>query len=307
MKIATTTGDFDRYLKTDEEKILELHRAGFRYIDFSMYSFTPDCVYMNDGWQEEVARLGRLAESLGMQFVQAHSQGGNPLSSDESHVDFLLRATLRAIEICGLLGIKNIVVHNGEADGLSKESWFILNKAFYEKLLPTAERCSVNILCENSTACNMGDMYFINTGKDMREFIEFVGHPLVHGCWDTGHGNCEGAQYDEILALGDELYAIHYNDNSADKDEHVAPFMGTLNHDEIMTALRDVGFGGYFTLECGNSLFPYNQWTGKRRRFRDGTADLKLSEPQLFMQRHVEAMVYQTAQWMLTEYGVFEE
>ena len=28
MKIATTTGDFAFYCKTDEEKIKELHRAG---------------------------------------------------------------------------------------------------------------------------------------------------------------------------------------------------------------------------------------------------------------------------------------
>ncbi len=37
MKIATTTGDFGFYCKNDEERIRELHKAGFRYIDLSMY------------------------------------------------------------------------------------------------------------------------------------------------------------------------------------------------------------------------------------------------------------------------------
>ena len=305
MKIATTTGDFGFYCKTDEERIRELHRAGFRYIDLSMYSFTPDCVYMNDGWREEVEKIKALADSLGMKFVQAHSPGGNPLSDDAEKVDFILKATIRSIEICSLLGIHNTVVHSGFGEGLSKEEWFKRNKAFYEKLFPAMEKFGVNVLCENSTDYNMGGLYYINTGKDMREFIEYVGHPMLHGCWDTGHANCEGNQYDEIMALGDELYAIHYNDNHGASDEHIAPFLGTLNNDEVLSALVDVGFKGYFTLEACSSLVKYNQWTGKRRRFRDDE-ELKLREPQLFMQRHIEAMMYDVAEWMLRTYGAFE-
>lgn len=306
MKIATTTGDFGFYCKTDEERIRELHRAGFRYIDFSMYSFTPDCPYMQENWREAAQELKGLANELGMEFVQAHSQGGNPLSEDRSHVDFLLQATIRSIEICEVLGIKNTVVHNGCAPGLTKEAWFVKNKAFYEKLFPAMERCGVNVLCENSPKSNMGGMYFINTGKDMREFIEYVGHPQVHGCWDTGHANCEGSQYDEIMAVGDQLYAIHYNDNHGEKDDHVAPFLGSLNHDEVIHALMDVGFHGYFTLECDSSLIRYDQWTGPRRRFGSCEKEMRLHEPQLFMQRHIEALMYDTAKWMLETYGIWD-
>jgi sugar phosphate isomerase/epimerase len=108
------------------------------------------------------------------------------------------------------------------------------------------------------------------------------------------------------MALGDELYAIHYNDNHGLKDDHVVPFLGRLNHDEVINALIDVGFKGYFTLECDSSLIKYDQWTGKRRRFEKDGVELRLSEPQLFMQRHIEAMMYDTAKWMLSEYGIFE-
>ena len=303
MKIATTTGDFAFYCKTDEERIRELHRAGFKYIDLSMYSFTPDCAYMQENWREEVEKIKAVANALGMEFVQAHSQGGNPLSDDKAHVDFLLKATIRSIEICEVLGIKNTVVHNGCAQGLTKDEWFAKNKAFYEKLFSTMERCGVNVLCENSTKVNLGGMYYINSGKDMREFIEFVNHPQIHGCWDTGHANCEGSQYDDIMSLGEHLYAIHYNDNCGRSDEHVAPFMGTLNHDEVMHALIDVDFKGYFTLECDSSLRKYKQWTGWRRQY---DIDTRLAEPQLFMQRHIEKMMHETSEWILSVYGLFE-
>ena len=303
MKIATTTEDFSFYCSSDEERIRELYRAGFRYIDFNMYTFTPECEYMQKDWRKRILCLKELADELGMQFVQAHSQCGNPLSEDPDHVDFLVKATIRSIEICEILGIKNTVLHNGVAEGLTKEEWFVKNKAFYERLFPTMERCGVNLLCENSTKANMGELYFINSGKDMREFIEFVDHPLVHGCWDTGHANCEGNQYNDIMAIGEELYAIHYNDNHGEKDEHLVPFLGNMNHDEVITALIDVNFKGYFTLECSSSLIKYDQWTGKRRNFDKSS---KLREPQLFMQRHIEKMMYDTAKWMLCEYGIFE-
>ena len=304
MIVATTTGDFDRFCKNDEEKIRELHRAGFRYIDLSMYSFTEDSPYMGDGWREQAMRLRALADSLGMKFVQAHSQGGNPLSEDEGHREFLVRATLRSIEICAELGIPATVSHAGVCRGASKEEWFEKNRAFYERLLPTAEKCGVFVLCENSTARNIGSDYYINTGKDMKEFIDFVDHPLFGGCWDTGHANCEGSQYGDILALGESLRAIHYNDNRGTGDEHIAPFLGTLNHDEVMRALIDVGFSGPFTMECDSSLRSYDYWQGDRRRF-DGES--RLREPQLFMQRYIEKMMYETAEWMLSSYGLLEK
>lgn len=303
MKIATTTEDFKFFCDSYEEQVTQLHDAGFRYIDLNMYTFTPDCVYMRDGWQDAVRKLKDHAESLGMQFVQAHSQGGNPLSEDKDHVDFLVDTTVRSIEICQMLDIPNTVVHSGCAAGVTKEQWFEKNREFYQKLFPAMERCGVNVLCENSTKVNMGDRYWTNSGKDMREFIAYVDHPLFHGCWDTGHANCEGSQYDDILALGDELYAIHYNDNRGTADEHVAPFLGTLNHDEVISALIDIGYKGYFTLECCSSLRPPRYWLGDRRQFAGSS---RLSHPQLFMQQHMEKLMYDTAKWMLETYGLWE-
>ena len=57
MKIATTTGDFHFYCNNDSDRIRELHRAGFRYIDLSMYSFTPNSAYMQDNWRDEVQKI----------------------------------------------------------------------------------------------------------------------------------------------------------------------------------------------------------------------------------------------------------
>ena len=307
MKIATTTSDFGFYFQSDEDRIRQLHNAGFRYVDLGMFSLTPDSAYMRDGWQDAVDRISDLAKELDMQFVQAHSPMGNPLSDDAAHVEHVVNSTIRSIEICQRLGITHTVSHGGKISGITKDEYFERNKAFFDRLIPTMERCGVHVLCENSSTVNSGDKYCLKNGKDMRQFIDYMDHPLFHGCWDTGHANQEGSQYDDILALGDQLYAIHYNDNHGVTDDHIIPFFGRLNHDEIFNALLAVGYKGYFTLECTWTLIKYNQITGVRNRFEKEGVSLKLSEPPLFMQQQLEKLMYDTAKWMLQQYDLFEE
>lgn len=301
MKIATSTSDFRLYTSNDAERLNELRAAGFCCADLSLYS-SEIREYMGDDWRDKAKRLREHADSIGIELVQAHSPGGNPLKAD-SNFEGLVATTVRSIEVCGELGIKNTVVHFGYERGISKKESFERNREFFNLLLPTAEKCGVNVLAENSTKANMKDRYYPNSAKDILEFLDFVDHPMLHVCWDTGHANCEGAQYEEIMTLGKELYAIHYNDNHGDKDEHLIPFLGTLNHDEVINALIDSGYKGYFTFECGSSLITPDYWLGGRRKFARDTRTL---HPQLFMQRKLEELLYETGKYLLSSYGIYE-
>ena len=147
MKIANTTADFFKFCKTDIEKITELHRAGFRYIDLSMYSFTPDCAYMQRDWRKEAEKLKSEADKMGVKFVQAHSQGGNSLADDKAHVEFLVAATLRSIEICEMLGIKNTVVHAGFKKGITKEE-FAEGKTYQNLMLENLKNLAIGLDCK---------------------------------------------------------------------------------------------------------------------------------------------------------------
>jgi sugar phosphate isomerase/epimerase len=298
MKLATTTCDFKRYLDNDCDRIQELYNAGFRYIDLDM-GFDENSPYMQDNWKEEADKIKVLAKKLKMEFVQAHAPGHiNPLDKNAERVDLLVKLTNRSIELCEYLGIKNTVVHNGEDQNLTKEEWEKANKDFYLRILPTAEKCGVNILCENSAKCNIQG-HFVNTAKDMLDFIKFVDHKNVHACWDIGHGNAEGVdQYEQITTLGKELYAIHYHDNFGRWDEHHAPFIGIVNHDQILCALRDADYKGYFTFESCLMFFR------SRRPFDKYESKLT---PQIFMQRKIEELIYQTGVYMLKQYEMFEE
>ena len=303
LKIATTTGDFggsSGNLADDKAKLDKLHAAGFKYVDLSMYSFTAGCDYMQADWSDKIAELKDYADSLGMTFVQAHSQGGNAL--DEGQYDTLVAYTLRQIEICGQLGIENIVVHPGFKSGYTKQQWFDGNKVFFDALLVKAAECGVNVLCENSTSKNLGSIYWANSGSDMREFIEYVNNPYFHACWDTGHGNCEGPQYDDILALGDELYAIHFNDNMGNGDFHLIPYYGTLDCDIVIRALNNIGYTGYFTFECDGGNRTNGSWYGP-----NDLSALSGNDPSDLTREQQERLLYEIGEYLLISYDMFAE
>ena len=153
MKLANTCGDFGKYFTNLEDRIRCVNAAGFRYIDISFYDPKEYTT-----WDSQMPRVKALTDELGIQYVQAHSPGGNPINHDQNWQE-LLDSTIESIRCCGLLGIPNTVVHAGCGDGISKEEFFEKNKEFYTLLFPAMEKYGVTVLIENSTKANRGNMY----------------------------------------------------------------------------------------------------------------------------------------------------
>lgn len=302
MKLATTTCDFDRYTEGYLPKIKEVSAAGFRYIDLSLYTVEPDDELMlSTDWETHLDAIAAYAADHGLTFVQCHSPDTNPL--DPAQFDRAVAWNRRAIEICGRLGIPNLVVHSGWDPSATRDEWYTRNKHFFTALFDDMEKWNVNVLHENTTSANM-PWFYPKTGAEMRAFSEYVNHPRFHSCWDTGHANVEGAQYDEIRAMGDDLYAVHINDNRGAQDEHVIPYFGTVNMDEILHGLIDVGFRGPFVFESGSTLRFSDCWLGPRHRY---PADTRLAEPTLAMQQSLEKLMYEIGRHILTAYDCMEE
>lgn len=304
MKLATTTYDFEKYCRSYLEKVQHVCEAGFRYIDLGLVGAMPDPeLTENDHWMETVDTLKRCADQYGAEFVQAHSPGAeNPLAGPEAF-EQAVRRNVRAIEICSALNIPNLVIHAGSLRGATKGEWFDKNRDFFRALIPAMEKYNVNVLHENTTTLNTPH-YYVSTGEEMRGFAKYVDHPLFHACWDVGHANLQGSQYQQIMDVGDELYAVHIHDNNGVQDLHQLPFMGCINMDEIMHALIDVGFKGPFTLECDTVFRASVYWQGHRRVFPE---DNRLAEPPLKMQDAAEKLAYVTGKYILDAYGLFEE
>ena len=311
MKLASTTGDFRGYAKTTADAVRFYEGTGFRHLDYNFYRVIhPGSPFLGDRWLDEVEEAGREAERLGFDFVQAHSPDYNPLDPAVNHEVGLL-ATNRSIEACGRLGIRNIVVHPGMTDDLTypegRDEYFRRNRDFYRALFPAMEKWNVNVLIENSAEANMGRRYFFMTGQEMRDFADYVGHPLLHCDWDIGHANMRGTdQREDILAMGGHLRGLHIQDNFGACDEHIAPFMGTTDMDAVMQGLIEVGYKGYFTFETDNMLLSFGRWPHRRRQAPSVT-ERRLAVPPLDLRRKAAAFLYEIGRSILSAYDCYEE
>ena len=299
MKLCTTTGDFSLHCDNDIDRLKEVSRAGFKYVDFSMYDNEAAC-YMHDGWKDDIKRLKDAADELGVKFVQAHSPAFETLETldPNENWDEKLKQTIRSIEICKELGIPMTVVHAGVKRNTPKEETLRLNKEFYDLLLPTMEKTGVCVLAENVGIADNNGRYYLNSGKRLREFVEYYNHPLLKACWDIGHGNVFGNQYENIKALGKHLYAVHYNDNDKKRDLHTMPFLSELDNDDAMHGLLAVDFKGPFTFECTNTV---------KSKIKKFDREKGLENLSLDLLRAYEKTLYQTGKYLLTAYGIFEE
>ncbi len=311
MKIATSTVDFRGYAKTTADAVRFYEGTGFRHLDYNFYTVIYDgSPFLGDRWLDDVDGAQREAGRLGFDFVQAHSPNYNPFDPKADHEAGML-ATRRSIEACGRLGIRNIVVHPGMTEELTypggRDGYFSRNRDFYRSLFPVMEKWGVNVLIENSAEANMGKRYFFMTGQEMRDFADFVGHPLLHCNWDIGHANIRGTdQREDIIAMGGHLRGLHIQDNFGACDEHIAPFMGTTDMDAVMQGLVEVGYKGYFTFETDNMLLCFGRWPHKRRQAPSVT-ERRLAAPPLEIRRKAAALLYEIGKSILSAYDCFEE
>ena len=298
MYLATTTGDFGAYTPSQTKSMEYIHQSGFRFLDYNFGSdyARRDGVY-SENWRDYLAEVQAKADELGVRFIQSHSPMGAPIADSN---DAFTEDTIRCVEACGILGIPTVVVHSGYIKGLTIRETFEKNKIFYEKLFPMAEKYGVNILVENFNKMCVPGLYWIDNAADQRELIDYVNHPLFHGCWDAGHGNMQEMSQDESLRiLGEHCYALHIQDNMGNDDQHMAPFFGTLNLDALMHGLIDIGYKGYFTFESGNILLPPN----KRRPYE---ADKRLQRAPLALRLEAEKFLYAIGKTVLEAYDCFE-
>ena len=305
MKIATTIGDLYPFTSSPAEAVRQYEGTGFKYFDYSFYSvlMNENDPFVSNKWKDGILKSKEAADQLGFTFVQAHAPWCHLIGKGS---DVGLEMTLRSIEACGMLGIKNMVIHSEFVPECKypddKLAYFKANEPFFKALIPTMEKHGVNILFENTTIQHCPNRcFFPITGQDLNDFVEFMSHPLFGAAWDIGHAHMDSLNHQsEIKTMGKNLKAIHVHDNYGTKDIHGAPFLGTVNFDSLMRGLVEIGFDGFFTLEA-DGFFKY------KRSSRMAEPDGRLAHPTLEIKKAALSLLYLISKTILSEYGLFEE
>ena len=265
MKTATEIASLAKLV--GEEKAVEyIAKAGFDAWDFSMFSMVrydwgtgeaskTDHPLSGDNYIEFARKLKKIGEDNGIHCNQSHAPF--PVYSPE------IRSYLkRAIECTAEAGGKICVIHPDNFKSPEE------NAEMYLELLPFAKGCGVKIATENmwNWDSEKGHSSFAAcaTPKSFCDHIEVINDDFFVACLDIGHAEMKGSDttaVEMIKALGDSLQALHIHDNNKLNDSHQIPFSMDVNFDEVVKALKEIKYSGYFTLEADQYLKDYTEET----------------------------------------------
>lgn len=315
MKLATSTGDFKWYVDNSAEIIKNFKGSKFKYINLEQTGSIPAFLSENDDDYKKMANdWGEAAAFAGVEFVVSHAPClHKPIlnalkNPQDEEYRRNIRAIRRSIEICNILGIKRIVVHACCNDTFTVKELFDYNKMFYNEFFDLMEKYSITVMTEN---WDFNATHF-STGKEIRDFLDYMNHPLLSACWDTAHGNIdkvarEIGQYQNIIDIGDKLKGMHISDNFGDCHHHTWPYAGIINFDSVMQGLIDVNYDGYFTFEASYTLLHENNMPYRRMPFEhNGETIKKLLNPPTELKKQAVDLLFETGKHILKTYDCFE-
>jgi len=162
--------------------------------------------------------------------IDVNREGGSPLSITEVERVRRIEAMdelKRVLDVAQDLPFSRLILHMGgsreTADPRKRDAAF----SSLEHLSLHAHHAGVTICVENTTS-EMGDPAYL------RAFVDETRLTAVRFNFDIGHAHLAEGPEDERIAksiepLEELIVSAHIHDNHGEKDEHLAPYEGTID------------------------------------------------------------------------------
>ena len=264
------------------ENLDRILRAGFTNLDFNFLDMIhPDAPFLQEDYRDWIYRCRDHIHARHARWVQAHSLFIRPRDDFE----YAKKMVKRSLECCATLGIPWTVMHH-----IWDPSWIFgthedpaeLNYRIFSELLETAAQYKVGIAIENTAFPFYEGQEFHRSLESLLTLVDRLNSPYAGVCWDVGHGNINSVfpdckeiavQSNSLKAIGSRLKATHIHDNNAKMypvlpdtidrwdgwtalayDEHIAPYQGTVDWDDVIAGLDAIGYDHYFTFEAHRAI-----------------------------------------------------
>ena len=234
----------------------------------------PDSIYARSD-EEIIAYFSALrarADALGIAVGQTHGRIGG-YSADEAGNAVVVENARRDLLAARALGAPVCIIHSVSslAMGAAPDPVLMrrLNFEMYTRMLPYARAVGVKIAAETfGDAPKMGCLDFFG---DIREFLmafhricaveDFADYFTL--CADTGHSNKatrfgQPSPADTIRMLGRNITCLHLNDNNTLTDQHKLPLGGSIDWNDVLDALDEIGYCGTYNMELNLKHFGPN-------------------------------------------------
>lgn len=265
-----------------------LKDAGFTCCDFSLNMYLKNTdLYQErlngffDPPVEEIEAFFRphkeAAKKNGIQIHQMHMPYPNFVPGASQKVnDYLVKEMApKSMQLCAFMDCKFIVIHGLKVKAYygSEEAEWAKTEEFIDTIAPAARELGITICVEN--IYNSSGKHIVEgpccNAKKAAERIDKVnekyGAEVLGFCFDTGHANLVGIDYEPFLTtLGSRLKVLHIHDNDGIADLHQMPFTFTKTRENnpstdwngFLRGLKAAGFDGVLSFETAPVLksFP---------------------------------------------------
>lgn len=178
------------------------------------------------------------AKSLGLNIIFAHLgyQNINKIWEEGLEGDELVLRYKKDIEDCSKNGINLVTMHLTSGTKAPEYNEMGLNRI--REIIKFAKKVNVKIAFENLKVKGTLEYIF----KNIQD--EDVGI-----CYDAGHCHAHFKDEFNFEPFKNKIFAVHLHDNDASDDQHLLPFDGTINWNEVIKKVADYGYTGPITLE----------------------------------------------------------
>ena len=231
----------------------------------------PDSVYAKS--DEKIinyyTELGNFARELGIEISQTH--GRLRICKNDPELDKIcLEDARRDLLAAKALGAPVVVMH-GVATGAMgpetpPETMRELNYKLFTELIGYARRYGVRIATESlGDSPKYGCLDFFGNATEFKNTFDRIcadgdNAEYFTICIDTGHVHKatrfgQPSVGDVIRTMGKGISCLHLHDNNTLKDQHKPPLTGSIDWNDALSALDEVGYEGVYNLEVELTCF----------------------------------------------------
>ena len=206
------------------------------------------------GWlTAEGLRLHAIHAPIAESFAGRWIGPFNNASPEAAVRDRAVQETLTALGLAARVPVSVLVLHLGLPDSLLPAEGDNSRAAARQSVETIAEAAAQHGV---RVALEVIPNALATPGSLVAMVDDELQVPGVGVCLDLGHAHMMGDLVEAIETVSEWLIATHVHDNHGTRDEHLAPFDGTIDWPAALIALQKIGYEGTMMLELAGTDEP---------------------------------------------------
>jgi sugar phosphate isomerase/epimerase len=211
-----------------------------------------------------IARLGQWLRETGLTLNSIHAPitdvfGGHGWKATYSNAvgaherrEVAVRETEAALQIAKHIPFGVMVLHLGTPENMHNADDNHRNAAVrsLEEICRVAKPLSVQVAVE----------VIPNRLSDAASLVSILENDLDTGdagiCLDFGHAHLMGDVADTIETAAEHLITTHVHDNHGREDEHLVPYLGSIDWNLALVTMQKIGYDGTYLMELAGGPQP---------------------------------------------------